>query len=423
VAAGNRVVVTGLGATTPVGGDTTAFWRSLLDGTVGVRALPDAWARELPVRIAAVAAVEPQGVLTRVEARRLDRTSQFALVAAREAWADAGFGGPAGPGGGVEPRRLATVVSSAVGGWHTLLGSWDAMVAGGARAVSPLTIPKLMPNAASARVGMEVGARGGSHAAVSACASGAEAIAWGCDLIRWGRADVVVAGGCEAVIHPLAFAGFGNMLAMSRRNDEPALASRPFDAERDGFVLGEGAGVLVLESAAHAERRGARVYAELAGHGGSADSHHLAQPEPTGRGVVEALTAALADAGADAADVVHVSAHATSTPVGDRAEALALAAVLGRRVRHAGIAATKSMTGHMLGAAGAVQAIATVLALHERTAPPTVNLDTPDPAALDAGLDLIRDKPRPLPLTGPLLALSNSFGFGGHNVVLTFRTA
>ncbi|MFI0943115.1 beta-ketoacyl-[acyl-carrier-protein] synthase family protein [Streptomyces sp. NPDC021020] len=417
-----RVVVTGLGATTPVGGDSTAFWQSLLNGSSGVRALTAPWAAELPVRIAAPAASDPADVLDRVEARRLDRSAQFALVAAREAWADAGLAGSGG-GSRVEPRRLATVVSSAVGGWHTLLGSWDAMTAGGARAVPPLTIPKLMPNAASARISMEFGAYGGAHAAVSACASGAEAIAWACDLIRCGRADVVLAGGCEAVIHPLAFAAFGAMRAMSRRNAEPEAASRPFDADRDGFVLGEGAGVLVLESAAHAARRGARVYAEVAGHGASADAHHLAQPDPAGRGVAEALAAALADADASPYDVAHVAAHATGTPAGDLAEARALADVLGpAAVRHAGVTATKSMTGHMLGASGAVQTIAAVLALHERVAPPVLNLSSVDPEVRSLGLDLIRDKPRELSFDGPLTALSNSFGFGGHNVVLVLRT-
>ncbi|MGW5355463.1 beta-ketoacyl-[acyl-carrier-protein] synthase family protein [Streptomyces sp. NPDC004031] len=413
-----RVVVTGLGATTPVGGDSTAFWQSLLAGTSGVRALTQPWADELPVRIAAPAACEPTQVLDRVEARRLDRSAQFALVAAREAWADAGLAGTA-----VEPRRLATVVSSAVGGWHTLLGSWDAMTADGARAVPPLTIPKLMPNAASARISMEFGAHGGSHAAVSACASGADAIAWACDLIRGGRADVVLAGGCEAVVHPLAFAAFAAMRAMSRRNAEPEAASRPFDADRDGFVLGEGAGVLVLESAAHAARRGARAYAEIAGHGTSADAHHLAQPDPAGRGVAEALAAALGDADASPYDVAHVGAHATGTPVGDLAEARALARVLGpAAVRHAAVTATKSMTGHMLGASGAVQTIAAVLALHERLAPPVLNLDAVDPEVLALGLDVIRDKPRELPFDGPLTALSNSFGFGGHNTVLVLRS-
>ncbi|MFI0901268.1 beta-ketoacyl-[acyl-carrier-protein] synthase family protein [Streptomyces sp. NPDC020983] len=418
-----RVVVTGLGATTPVGGDSTTFWQSLLGGTSGVRALTQPWARELPVRIAAPAARDPAGVLDRIDARRLDRSAQFALVAAREAWADAGLRGPAGPGSPVAPRRLATVVSSAVGGWHTLLGSWDAMAAGGARAVPPLTIPKLMPNAASARVSMEFGAHGGSHAAVSACASGAEAIASACDLIRSGRADIVLAGGCDAVIHPLAFAAFAAMRAMSRRNTEPEAASRPFDAGRDGFVLGEGAAVLVLESAAHAERRGARPYAEIAGHGASADAHHLAQPDPAGRGVAEALSAALADAGASPYDVAHVSAHATATPAGDLAEARALAGVLGPvAARHAAVTATKSMTGHMLGASGAVQALACVLALHERVAPPVLNLTAVDPEIRDLDLDLIRDKPRELPFEGPLTALSDAFGFGGHNVVLVLRT-
>jgi 3-oxoacyl-[acyl-carrier-protein] synthase II len=407
-----RIVVTGLGATTPLGGDVTTTWEGLLAGRSGVRRLDDEWAADLPVRIAAPVAVDPSEVLDRVEARTLDRSQQLALVAAREAWADAGY--PAH--GGVEPERLAVVIASGVGGVLTLLGQYDVLRERGPRRVSPHTVPMLMPNGPAATVGLELTARAGVHTPVSACASGAEALALGLDLLRAGRADVVVAGGTEAAIHPLPLAGFAAMRALSTREDSPENASRPYDKARDGFVLGEGAAVLVLETEEHAVARGARVYAELAGAGMSADAHHVAAPEPNGAGAARALSLAMRDAGLEPADITHVNVHATSTPLGDIAEAKALRTALGDAVNNVSVTATKSCTGHLLGAAGALEAVVTVLSLHHGVVHPTRNLDDPDD---EVGLDVVRFEPRTLPPGAA--ALSNSFGFGGHNVTLAFK--
>jgi 3-oxoacyl-[acyl-carrier-protein] synthase II len=412
-----RALVTGLGATTPVGGDVASTWDAFLAGRSGARALTEEWAEQLPVRIAARVAVEPTDVLPRVQARRLDRSGQFAIIAAREAWADAGYEGRAGEAD-VDPDRLGVVCASGIGGVTTLLSNYDVLLESGPRRVSPLAIPMLMPNSPAAHVGLEISAQAGVHTPVSACASGAEALAYGLDMIRSGRADVVVAGGTEAAIHPLPMAAFANMMALSKRNDEPARASRPYDKGRDGFVLGEGAGMVVLESVEHAEARGARVYAELVGAGLSADSHHIAQPDPSGAGAVKAMRNALVDGGLDAGDVRHLNAHATSTPVGDIAEAVAIRIALGDAAGGVTVTSTKSMTGHLLGGAGAVESIAVILALHHRTAPPTINVDDLDD---EIGLDVVRGEPRPLG-DGVLAALNNSFGFGGHNVALAFRS-
>jgi 3-oxoacyl-[acyl-carrier-protein] synthase II len=408
----NTVVVTGLGATSPVGGDVATTWASLLAGRSGIATLTEPWAEELPVRIAGRAAVDPLEVMARVEARRLDRTSQFALIAAREAWQDAG-----NPETGTDPEHIGAVVGSGIGGVLTLLSNYDVLKEKGPRRVSPLSIPMLMPNGPAAAVGLEINAKAGVHTPVSACASGAEAIAYGLSMIRSGRADVVVAGGTEAAIHPLPMSAFANMMALSKRNDEPERASRPYDKGRDGFVLGEGAAVIVLESAEHAAKRGARVYCELAGAGLTADSHDIVQPDPVGYGARRAIQAALADAQLPATEVVHVNAHATSTPQGDVAEAIAIRDALGPAAADVAVSATKSMTGHLLGAAGSLEAIATILALYERVAPPTINLDDPDDA-LD--LDVAAHKARQLDIPA---ALNNSFGFGGHNVALVFTRA
>jgi len=407
-------VVTGLGATTPLGGDVPSTWEGMLAGRSGATALTDDGYASLPARIAARAAVDPATVLDRVQARRLDRCEQFALVAAREAWADAGA--PEVP-----PERLGVVVSSGIGGVSSTLAAYDTLRDRGWQRLSPFTVPMLMPNGSAGWIGIEIGARAGVHTTVSACASGAEAIGYGIDMIRMGRADVVLAGGTEAAIIPLNVAAFAAMRALSTRNDEPERASRPFDKGRDGFVLGEGAGMVVLESAEHAQRRGARLYAVAAGSGYSADAHHIAQPEPTGRGIVAAIQAVLADAGLDPDQLVHVNAHATATPAGDAVEGQAIAAALGRAADGVVVSATKSMTGHLLGGAGAVEAVATILALRDRVAPPTINLDDPDE---DARVD-IATKPRELAPHGdaPMAALNNSFGFGGHNVTLAFTVA
>jgi 3-oxoacyl-[acyl-carrier-protein] synthase II len=408
-----RVVVTGLGATSPVGGDVATTWASLLAGRSGARRLPDDWAPDLPVQIAAPAAVDPATVLDRVQARRLDRCEQLAIIAAREAWADAGR--PE-----VAPERLGVVVSSGIGGITSIIAGYDLMNEKGWQRMSPYTVPMLMPNGSAGWIGLELNARAGVHTTVSACASGAEAIGYAIDMIRSGRADVVVAGGTEAAILPLNIAAFAAMRALSTRNDEPERASRPFDRGRDGFLLGEGAAVVVLESEEHAAARGAVVHAHAAGVGYSSDAHHIAQPDPEGTGIISAIQRALADADLLADQVVHVNAHATSTPAGDVVEGQAIVAALGPAADGVVVSATKSMTGHLLGGAGALEGVATILALREGVAPPTINLDDPD----DAGVD-IATEPRDLKPHGsePMAALNNSFGFGGHNVCLVFTAA
>ncbi|MBB5869573.1 3-oxoacyl-[acyl-carrier-protein] synthase II [Allocatelliglobosispora scoriae] len=403
------VVVTGLGATSPLGGDVASTWDAMLAGRSGVSKLTQDWAEQLPVRIAAQLAVEPSEVLDRVRLRKLDRSEAVALIAAAEAWADAGFAPDS-----IDTERLAVVVGSGIGGAQTLLAQDDILEASGARRVSPHTVPMLMPNGPAAFVGLEYGAKAGVHAPTSACATGAEAIGWALDIIRSGRADVVIAGGTEAVIHPLPIAGFASMRAMSTRNDDPERASRPWDKGRDGFVLGEGAGILILESAEHAAARGARVYARLAGVGMTSDGYDIVQPHPEGAGAVRAIRAALRDADMAGLDIKHVNAHATSTPVGDIAEIVGLHLAIGD---HPVITATKSMTGHLLGAAGALESIATILAIRDSVVPPTINLDDPDDGLT---LDVAALKARPLDIPA---ALNNSFGFGGHNIALIFARA
>lgn len=405
-----RVVVTGLGATTPIGGDVASTWAALLAGKSGVGVLTEEWAAELPVRIAARVEVEPLDVLDRVEARTLDRSQQFAIIAAREAWAQAGKPD-------VEKERLGVVFASGIGGVTTLLNQYDVLREKGPRRVSPHTVPMLMPNGPAAAVGLDLQARAGVHTPVSACASGAEAIAYGLEMIRTGRADVVVCGGTEAAIHPLPLAAFAAMRAMSTRNDEPLRASRPYDKGRDGFIMGEGAGAVVLESEEHAKARGATILGEIAGAGITSDGYHIAAPDPEGRGVVRALRAALESANLAPSDVTHINAHATSTPAGDVAEAKAIREVFGAAADNVVVSAPKSTFGHLLGAAGAVEAIATLLSVTQHIVPPTLNLDDRDD---DVDLDVVTVDPRPL-REGP--AISNAFGFGGHNVVLVIQPA
>jgi 3-oxoacyl-[acyl-carrier-protein] synthase II len=409
-----NVVVTGLGAITPVGTDVTSTWDSLLAGRSGVTSLTDDWARELPARIAAWAAADPATLIDRVLARRLDRCEQFAIVAAREAWAHAGS--PK-----VEPERLGVVVSSGIGGVASTLSAYDTLKEKGWSRLSPFTVPMLMPNGSAGWISIELGAKAGVHTTVSACASGAEAIGYALEMIRSGRADVVLAGGTEAAIIPLNIAAFAAMRALSTRNDEPERASRPFDKGRDGFVLGEGAGMVVLESAEHAARRGARVHAVAAGVGYSADAHHIAQPDPSATGVVLAIQRLLADAGLNPDQVTHVNAHATSTPAGDVVECQAIARALGPAAAGVVISATKSMTGHLLGGAGAVESVAAIMALRERVAPPTINLEDPDD---DAGIHIATEPTKLQPRgSAPMAVINNSFGFGGHNVALAFTAA
>jgi 3-oxoacyl-[acyl-carrier-protein] synthase II len=406
-----RVVITGLGATTPLGGDVASTWTALLAGKSGVRLLTEDWRELLPVHFAARVAIEPADQMERVEMRRLDRSEQFALIASREAWKDAGSPD-------VDKERLGVVIASGIGGVITLLDQFDNLKEKGARGVSPHTVPMLMPNGPAANVGLELQAKAGVHTPVSACASGAEAIGYALEMIRSNRADVIVSGGVEAAIHQLPMAGFAAMKALSTRNDAPHRASRPYDADRDGFVLGEGGGILILEEYEHAKARGAKIYCELVGQGLSSDGYHIAAPDPDGAGVQRAIKFALADAKLSTKDIVHLNAHATSTPAGDVAEANALRLALGKDSDHVAVSATKSMTGHLLGGAGAIESVFIVKALQDRLAPPTINIENLDSAVT---IDVVRDTPRPLP-AGQIAALNDSFGFGGHNVVLAFAT-
>jgi len=399
------VVVTGMGMTTPLGADVASTWAALLAGESGAATLSDPWARGLPVRIAARLRQEPTDVLDRVEARRMDRCQQIAMVAARQAWADAGEPD-------VAPERLAVVLGTGIGGGRTALDQHDVVRDKGPKRISPFAITMLMPNGAAAAVSLDLGARGGAHAPTSACASGAEAIATALALLRTGRADVVLAGGTDTCVGELPIAGFARMGALSRRNDEPQAASRPFDSARDGFVIAEGAGAVILERAEFARARGARAYARLAGAGMTSDAYDMTSPLPDGQ--VRAITEALRTGGLTPQDIMHVNAHAPGTPVGDGVEASAVLTALGS---HALVTATKSMTGHLIGGAGAVEAIFTVLSVYHDVIPATRNLDEQDP---EVKLEIVAGTPRHTKVTA---ATSNSFGFGGHNVVLAFTKA
>jgi 3-oxoacyl-[acyl-carrier-protein] synthase II len=406
-----RVVITGLGALSPIGENVASSWSALLAGKSGVVRLPEEWCPDIPTQIAAPVVKDPSELMDRVELRKLDRSEAFALIAAREAWADA-------KKPEVESERLGVVIASGIGGVLTLLGAYDVLKEKGARLVSPHTVPMLMPNGPAAHVGIEMGARAGVHTPVSACASGAEAVGYALEMIRNNRADVVIAGGTEAAIHPLPMAGFANMKALSTRNDQPTKASRPYDRDRDGFILGEGAGVLILELLEHALARNAKIYGEIVGQGLTSDGFHIAAPDPEGTGATRAMKSAIAASGLSLNNIVHLNAHATSTPVGDVAEAGAIRNALGGDADHVAISATKSMTGHLLGGAGALESIFTVLALHHRMAPPTINIENLDEKI---SLDVVRDTPRALP-AGDIAAINNSFGFGGHNVALVFSS-
>ena len=407
-----RVVVTGLGATTPLGADVETTWKALLAGQSGVRLLTEDWRELLPVHFAARVATEPADQMERVEMRRLDRSEQFALIASREAWKDAGSPDD------IEKERLGVVIASGIGGVITLLDQFVNLNEKGARGVSPHTVPMLMPNGPAANVGLELKAKAGVHTPVSACASGAEAIGYAYEMIKNNRADIIVTGGVEAAIHQLPMAGFAAMKALSTRNDAPQRASRPYDLDRDGFVLGEGGGVLILEEYESAKARGAKIYCEVAGQGLTSDGYHIAAPDPDGEGVQRAIKFALQASGLSTKDIVHLNAHATSTPAGDVAEANALRKALGADADHVAVSATKSMTGHLLGGAGAIESVFIVKALQDRLAPPTINIENLDPAVT---IDVVRDTPRQLP-AGDIAALNDSFGFGGHNVVLAFKS-
>ncbi|MFB9309975.1 3-oxoacyl-[acyl-carrier-protein] synthase II [Agromyces hippuratus] len=407
-----KIVITGIGATSPLGGTAPESWNALLAGESGARSLEHDWVAkyELPVTFAAEAKVRPEEVLERPVAKRLDPSSQFALISAKEAWADAGSPD-------VAPERLGVDYATGIGGIWTLLDAWDTLRERGPRRVLPMTVPMLMPNAASAAISMHFEARAFARTVASACASSTESLANAYEHLQLGYADVVIAGGSESAVHPITLASFSSMQALSRRNDDPAHASRPYSVDRDGFVMGEGAASLVLETEEHALARGARIYAELAGGSVSADSYHITANDPEGRGASRAVLDALAQAGATVDDVTHINAHATSTPVGDIAEYTALRNVFGDRVHEIPVSATKASTGHLLGGTGALEAVFTVLALQNRLAPPTINLTTQDPEIP------LRVSGEPQPLgDGPQLAISNSFGFGGHNAVVAIRT-
>lgn len=407
-----KIVVTGIGATSPIGGTARESWDALLAGESGTRSMEHDWVEQhgLPVTFAAEAKVRPEEVLERVEYKRLDPSSQFALISAREAWADAGSPD-------VDPIRVGVDYSTGIGGLWTLLDAWDTLKEKGPRRVLPMTIPMLMPNAAAAAISMSIPSRAYARTDVSACASSTEALTNAYEHLQMGLADVVIAGGTEAVVHPLPIAAFASMQALSKRNDDPSTASRPYDVSRDGFVLGEGAATLILETEEHALARGARIYAELAGGAVTSDSFHITAPDPEGSAAARAMLGALEQAGASIEDVRHINAHATSTPVGDIAEYKALLRVFGDLLPGIPVSATKAATGHLLGGTGALEAIFTVLALYHRTAPPTINLTEQDPLI---PLDVVTS-PRALG-EGPLLAISNSFGFGGHNAVVAFRS-
>ncbi|MFB9775087.1 beta-ketoacyl-[acyl-carrier-protein] synthase family protein [Brevibacterium otitidis] len=410
----STVVVTGIGAVTPIGTSADATWQAALKGTSGAHTLDNTWSEDYGIPVSFAATVDRSVVeerLKRVQAKRLDPSSQFALIAAREAWEDAQT--PE-----VDPERLAVSWATGIGGVWTLLNAWDTLREEGSRRVMPLTVPMLMPNAPAAAIGMDLKARAGVQTVVSACASSTESLGQAVDVIRSGKADVVIAGGSESAVHPITLSAFSSMQALSRRNDSPETASRPYDVDRDGFVMGEGAGALVLESEESAKARGAKIYAEIAGWGVSNDSHHITANEPEGKYALHAMQHAVDNAGIDVADIKHINAHATSTPVGDVPESLAVNALLGENVSEALVSATKSMTGHLLGGAGAVEAILAVLATHHRVAPPTINIENLDP---EIKLNVVRDTPADLP-SGDFAALTNSFGFGGHNAVCVIKT-
>jgi 3-oxoacyl-[acyl-carrier-protein] synthase II len=405
------VVVTGLGATTPLGGDVPTTWAGLLEGRSGVVTFDD-WDPLIPVRFGGRMAVDPSTLIPRAKARRMDRVQQATMVAAAEAWQDAGFSGTAEEAG-LDPLRVAVSIGTGIGGVTSLIDQHDLMLEKGYNKVSPMLIPMDMPNGPAAYVSLEFNARAGAFTPVSACASGAEAIGYGLDLLQLDRADLVVVGGAEACMHPLTFSGFAQMRAMSTRNDEPQRASRPWDKGRDGFVMGEGAGVLVLERRASAEARGARIYAVIGGSGITSDGYHITTPDPAGSGQRRAMLEAIRRSGVDKADVVHVNAHATSTPVGDMGEVRGITDLLGGQTV---VTANKSMTGHLIGGAGAIESIATILSVYHDVVPPTINLEDPDD-------DLTVDVPREARKMSVPAAINNSFGFGGHNASVLFRKA
>jgi 3-oxoacyl-[acyl-carrier-protein] synthase II len=406
------VVVTGMGLVTPIGTGTKAFWEALCEGRSGAAEIRGFDPSPLPVRIACeVPEFDPSDYMTAREAGRMDRYTQLAVAAASLAWEDAGCSELP------NPERVGVIIGSGIGGLSTIEREHDNFIAHGPRRVSPFMVPKLMPNAAAGAVAMKFRVFGPNFAPTSACATGAHAVGEAYRCIRAGLADTMIAGGSEAAITPLAVSAFARMGALSRRNDDPARASRPFDAQRDGFVCAEGAGVLVLERRDLAHQRGAPILGQVVGYGASADAHHITQPDPDGHGASLAMRAALADAGATPDRVDYVNAHGTSTPFNDRVETIAIKEALGVEAKRVPVSSTKSQVGHLLGAAGAVEAAATLLTIQNGIIPATINLDSPDP---DCDLDYVPGGPREVAVR---FALSNSFGFGGQNACLALSAA
>jgi 3-oxoacyl-[acyl-carrier-protein] synthase II len=410
-----RVAVTGLGAYTPLGTDVASTWAAALAGTSAARTFDTDWKDRygISVDFACQVAGDPVDRMPKHEIKKLDPSTVYAMLSAEEAWADTGA--PE-----VDPLRLATSYGTGIGGVWTLLDQWDAVRDRGARRVSPLTVPMLMANSTAGQVSLKYGARAAAVTAVSACASGAEAVGNAAAMILRDEADMVIAGGTEAAVHPLPMAAFANMRALSTRVDDPARASRPYDRDRDGFVMGEGAATLVLEDEEHARARGATIYAYVTGWGLSADAHNIVAPDPVGAGAQRAMEAALQASGLSPQDIVHVNAHATSTPAGDIAETQAIRRALSGRADQVVVSGTKSMTGHLLGGAGALESLFTVLALRDRVAPPTINVENLDP---EVQLDVAVGEKRALAPTGDLAAMNNAFGFGGHNAATVFTSA
>lgn len=406
----HRVVVTGMGVVTSLGSDPATFWNNLKAGKSGVSRIESFDVSEYPTQIAAeVRDFKPEDYIDRKEARRMDRFVQFAVAAGVMALKDAGLEA----GRNVDPERMGVMVGSGIGGLGTWEDQHNVLLEKGPKRVSPFFIPMMIANMASGQISMITGAKGPNSTAVTACATGTHSIGDSFRLIRHGDADVMICGGAEAAIRPTGLAGFCAMRAMSTRNDEPEKASRPFDADRDGFVMGEGAGILVLESLEHAVRRGARIYAEVIGYGMSGDAFHITDPDPDG--AVRCMTRAMKDAGIQPEEIDYINAHGTSTPVGDRSETTAIKKAFGDYACKLAVSSTKSMTGHLLGAAGGIEAVILALTLDDGVIAPTINLDNPDP---ECDLDYVPNTARKADVR---TALSNSFGFGGHNATIVMR--
>ncbi|CAB3392644.1 beta-ketoacyl-ACP synthase II [Kyrpidia spormannii] len=406
-----RVVVTGVGVLTPIGNSVSEFWSHLLAGRSGIRRIDRFDVSEFPTQIAGmVENFDPEAFMDRKEARRMDRFAQFAVAAVKMALEDAGLSMA-----DTDPERVGVYIGSGIGGLHTLMEQHQILLEKGPRRVSPFLIPMMIADMASGQVSIQFGAKGPNSAPISACATGTHAVGDATRMIQYGAADVMIAGGTEATIHPMALAGFSSAKAMSTRNDEPEKAVRPFELHRDGFVMSEGAGILILEALEHAQKRGARIYGEIVGYGMSGDAFHVTQPAPEGDGAARAMAAALKDAGLQPEDVDYINAHGTGTDLNDKFETIAIKRVFGDHAYRVAVSSIKSMVGHMLGAAGAVEAIASLLTLQEGKIPPTINYETPDP---ECDLDYVPNVYREAKVN---VVLSNSFGFGGHNACIVVR--